>query len=406
MPSSYRVGAVVSALGTITTSASGPSPTEAEGCREPQVPTSQTYHDEQAQLAAWRKSRDERWQLRDAAALLLGRDSRVGSCGLVPLPGKEVVIKRLDGRVYYDNCGACGNVWTCPVCAIKISRQRADELRQGITQWRAQGGVCTMIVPTVSHHSAHRLAPLLERYNEAMRWMWSGRWYQRLKEDYGVVGLVRNAECTWGQLSGWHPHSHVLVLSEKPLDSAHLFGRWERACEKFGLYTSESAWVGGFVDSDADVSEYMAKMFDIHAGGWTVAEELTLAHYKKSTQRYSPLDLLREFAATGDVDGVGALFREYASSYKGRRQLYWSKGLRLLLGLVQDEQTDEDLANSDTENDAEVVAVIPRPVWSRIVRHGLRLDLLHAVERYGAVVVGEFAEYLARLEVNSDCRTT
>lgn len=55
------------------------------------------------------------------------------------------------------------------------------------------------------------------------------------------------------------------------------------------------------------------------------------------------------------MQGCAALipvFREYATWFKVRYQMHWSKGLRKLLLDVEEEQTDEELAAADMDDAA------------------------------------------------------
>lgn len=360
---------------------------------ESRIHTPRQLERERVQAAS--VSRSRRWKLREAAQDILG--GRICQCGVKPVPNKEIGVRRKDGKAYYSGLRSCGSVWTCPVCSAKISKRRADELRRGLGNHLDRGGVVTMMTLTVQHQRSDDLKDLLERMSKAQRWFYQGRWYQELKAQYGIVGTVRNLEATWGQRSGWHPHSHVLLLSTSKLDSRELFERWARACERYGLWASWDAFQHGvsstaemtLENKAADVSKYLTKMFELDdKGSWTAAEELTLAHYKRSnTERFTPYDLLRGVLETGDAL-LAYKFQEFADAYKGKRQLYWSKGLRDALGLGTD-QTDEELANVEDEG-GELLFTIARPVWRYVVRAKLRREVLEWVETHGVAYVQDF----------------
>ena len=353
------------------------------------------YDLERRRVQRGQSARAKRWKLREAAQDILG--GRICQCGTRAVPNREIAVRRKDGRAYYSGLRSCGSVWTCAVCSAKISKLRADELRRGLGNWLDRGGIITMMTLTVQHERSDDLSDLLERMSKAQRWFYSGRWYQTFREKYGIIGSVRNLECTWGQRSGWHPHSHVLLLGDKKIDHRELYERWAKACEKYGLWASWEAFQHGVSDTTElgleskveGVSKYLTKMFELDdKTTWTAAEELTLAHYKVSnTQRFTPYDLLRATIETGDTL-YSHRFEQFAKAYKGKRQLYWSKGLRDLLGLGTD-QTDETLANAEDEG-GEIVLIIQRPIWRYVLRAGLRKDLLEWVETYGAAHVQDF----------------
>jgi hypothetical protein len=193
----------------------------------------------------------------------------------------------------------------------------------------------------------------------------------------------------------------VVVFSRSALDSRQLFDRWERVTARHGLRATWGAWQGGFTTTEGieagelaeALASYAGKMFGA-SDSWGAAEELTMWHYKKSSERYTPLDLLRNLRVGGEGRDFWVLaerFREYAAAYRGKRQLYWSRGLREVLGLV-DEASDEDAANADGECD-EVLCGIDSKIWPWICGLGLRLELLQAVERFGVGILSEFLEY-------------
>ena len=83
-----------------------------------------------------------------------------------------------------------------------------------------------------------------------------------------------------------------------------------------------------------------------------MAEEMTQAHLKvgkknmQSLTMWEVLELAQIEASTKDK--YSYIFKTYASAFKGRRQLFWSKGLKELLKIeVKD---DEEIANAEEEN--------------------------------------------------------
>lgn len=370
-------------LGNLTKSASTVCSTQiSKGTgKEESVPLT-AYEQERTEVARHAEIRRTRWQLRDIAADVVG--GRVCHCGKKVVPHKEVVVRRKDGKTYYSNLRACGSVWICPVCSAKISKLRADELRKGIETWLSQGNTLTMLTLTVRHERSDDLQDLQERMAKAQRWFYSGRWYQTLKEKHNIAGSVRNLECTWGYQSGWHPHSHVLLFSQTDLDPQTLYDRWQQACSKYNLYASWEAFHEGVSTANQAAADYL---LNLEKSSWSAAEELTFAHYKTAKDRFTPYDLLRQVKETGEAIFADK-FEEFAKAYKGKRQLYWSKGLRDLLKLGQD-QTDEALANKEDESN-EIILSIPRPIWRYILRANLRLEILEWLETYGVAYVEDF----------------
>lgn len=344
-------------LGTLTKSASIPSPTQEK------TGVGDGY---------W-----NRFQLAEGIeAVLPGH--RVCQCGQKAVPGKmPAIFQPAEGNPFIGNVRACGSVWLCPYCCAKVSRKRSEELREGVVAAQAQGLEVTFVTFTVSHSRADKLGPLLAAFSRAMRRFYSGRGFQSFKAFHGYEGAVRNLEVTWGEGSGWHPHAHALMFSRSALDAAMMKQRWMDAALHEGLTAD---WEHGLTATDADteIYGYLTKM---GKPSWAAPEELTMAHYKRSSgERFGPFDLVREFMSTGDLTMSGK-FREYAKAFKGKRQLYWSKGLRAKLGLGV-EVSDEDAAN-EHEEVAQVLHAFSPHEWRSVVRGRWQLVLLDTLMQGG-----------------------
>jgi hypothetical protein len=84
------------------------------------------------------------------------------------------------------------------------------------------------------------------------------------------------------------------------------------------------------------------------------------------------MELLRD-ALLGDEISK-RLWLQYAVNLKGERQLFWSPGLRALLGLVV-EQTDEEIA-AELEGSAVLFAQIDSGVWQVLLANDSRAEVL------------------------------
>lgn len=330
-----------------------------------------------------------KWQLQAAGKKLL-TGHRLGVCMAAVRPDwKQVEVRQSSesGRCYYSGLLACGSVWVCPVCASKIQQVRAAELRQAIAVAGDRGLQVAMLTLTAPHDRHDDLRELLGGFTGALGALTRGRaWTKELRPAYGIAGYVRALEVTWGEASGWHPHAHVLLFLRRgarleELANA-LFPSWETAVKNRGLGQVNRA---AFSLQDAShASRYVAKL----GSGleWGAAEELVRSHTKSAgAERYSPFDLLGEYAypdvERGNPARFGALFREYAAVFHGRRQLQWSQGLkRQLLGT--DGATDAEIADSLGELD-EILATLTVADWSLVRRHSMRGELLLVAELHG-----------------------
>jgi Replication protein len=167
-------------------------------------------------------------------------EHRVSKCGRVPLAGAPVLALADDGTAHMRGLTTCGSVSACPVCAAKIRQRRAEEIDEGLGRHLAGGGGAVFLTLTVPHDAGMPLEALWGAVAASWRSLVSGRHRAALRERFGLVGYVRATEITHGR-AGWHPHLHVLLLTERPLSldelrELHLFvrERWIRRVTAMG----------------------------------------------------------------------------------------------------------------------------------------------------------------------------
>jgi hypothetical protein len=169
-----------------------------------------------------------------------------------------------------------------------------------------------------------------------------------------------------------------------------LYRAWGPAADRRGLTMTRERGVK-VQSTFGKVAEYVAKWGHAPARRlWGAEDELTKSHSKRAHRDdqagsgYSPFDLLRWLNDTGESQAA-ALFREYAMTFKGRRQLTWSPGLAALLGVAADaEKTDEEVA-TELADDAVLLATLTPGEW-RAVRFANQRGQLLEVARSGDVL--------------------
>lgn len=349
------------------------------------------------------QARWNRFNLQEAIAEILP-EHRCTMCGKKAVPTKlPVLYEGKDGGHWYGNVRACGSVWVCPYCAAKVGARRAQEIRAAIDAARSIGlsaspeqrdknGRCiakakpakgpqtlSLLTFTVSHHAQQSLADLDGSLARAQRRLKSGRPWQDFAKRVGFNGSIRNGEVTWGERTGWHPHVHALWFTDRPLSArerAELHQLWVAAADKEGLYVGLHGLE--VTTANREVYGYLTK---VAAASWAAPEELTMGHYKRGRgTRFAPFDLVRGFIETGDIV-LAERFREYAQALNGRRQLYWSKGLRQRVGLGV-EASDEETANAH-DDEAEAFYAFSQVEWRAVTRGQWHLLLLEAADSGG-----------------------
>ena len=102
-----------------------------------------------------KKRRRLMYEVRDGLRRLSTK--RVGACGRRRIACEVEVVRRTAKResgqtyqhAYYRGLLRCGSVWECPVCALQIRAERADELKRAVECW-GHGNVA-MLSLTVRH---------------------------------------------------------------------------------------------------------------------------------------------------------------------------------------------------------------------------------------------------------------
>lgn len=296
----------------------------------------------------------------------------------------DVEIWRSDefATAHYRGLATCGSVWACPVCASKIQERRRAEVDQAMTWANAQALEAMMVTLTFPHRSFHRLRDLLERQADALGRFRRSRAYQRLMKRLGFSGLIRSLEVTHGS-NGWHPHTHELWFVRPEQQAGirdELAVMWAAACRSAGLLTSNDdarAFHVHSVDVKHEVTsgDYLAKQDDSRK--WGFADEISKATSKQGRAKgVHPHEFLVR-AGLGD----DALYFEYIDSMKGRRQLFWSHGLKASVGVG--DVSDEEVAEAAIES-AHHVYTLPKGAWDVVRGNDARAELLNAVDDDGS----------------------
>ncbi len=367
-------------------------------------------------------NRATRFALQSVARRLLP-DEAVSRCLRVPIPTRQHVDVYHQPQYQSASFGGlqvCGSPWACPVCAQRIAERRRAELARAIEAHRAAGGVVLIAALTVSHTRHDVLRVLLATFLAAVKELQSGRPWTRLREAYGLLGMVRALETTWGPVHGWHPHIHLLLFLDAPLAweevtdadrrgwvatfEEDLFEHWEYAAACHGLAMNRARGVK-VQQTDGAVMDYVAKWGrEPAARPWGPEDEVAKAHVKQARssddaadagERYNPFDLLREVLATGEVTEVGPLFCEYVWAFKGRSQLRWTPHLRERFFPKEREQSDEEVARRH-DADAVLLGSLSLDDWRAVLRADARAAVLTAAgtgvwAAVAAVVAGVYA---------------
>lgn len=322
-----------------------------------------------------------RFALQAAARYILPQ-SRTAKCLRLRAANQDIQVWRSQefGTASYSGLQTCGSVWACPVCAAKIAERRRAELVGAMAAHKAGGGLVNMLTLTTPHQRTDNLAELLAKQKKALAAFWADRSVKGVMQDMGTIGQVRALEVTHGRLSpqnnGWHPHYHVLLFCGSGVDLARfdapqmkdwavrLYLRWFACCERAGL-GAPSFQHGLKLHDGSKAAAYASK--------WGLEDEMTKGHTKKAINGETPFDFLRAFLADKADKVAAALFREFALTFKGKRQLFWSPGLKARFAV--EDVTDEQLSNR-LEERADYLGSITLDQWRDVLAVEGRANVL------------------------------
>lgn len=325
------------------------------------------YTKSDSTLATYRLAK---FSLQSQSAKLLSHE-RVKSCLRCRIDSSiQVGVKYNTKReqAHYSNLQRCGSVWHCPVCASIITEKRRAEIKQAIDK---HNGGLYMLTLTFPHYSGDNLKMLLSGLELAIKRFFGGRKSKSIFDQMGKIGHIRALEVTHGR-NGWHPHFHLLIFTKQELpsdyDTSPLLELWQNACRLAKLPIPNAKY--GLNWKKGDYSGYVSK--------WGIDNEIAKGHVKSGKNGNSTAWDLLKLSMLPNGDEFGKLFQEFAISFKGRRQLSWSNGLKAMFGIG--EKTDEQLAE-ETEKTSVDFDTVERQFFDLLRRYECRAYFLELCEQ-------------------------
>lgn len=264
---------------------------------------------------------------------------------------------------HFTGLERCASVWACPVCSAVIRHRRAVEIQAGADAWGSRGNSTLMLSLTIRHRRSDGLRESLDLLQRAYRRLTSHRAWKSLLGRHGYVGQIRALEMPWGSANGWHPHAHVLGFFTGHVTEEQV-AEFER--EGFRLWQESVIAEGGRtllarrgLRLTRGAAAYVAKVQEREGAGWLAGAELARFDLKRgraaSVMPFELLDRSDELARS--------LWLEYVEVTRGRRAIFWSKGLRALLGLEAEATDEEVIAETET---ADLVFVLDAEAYDEI----------------------------------------
>lgn len=292
-------------------------------------------------------------------------------------------------KAFYSGVVTCGRVWSCPVCAPKIQERRRIEIAKAFEHAYSINKQVAMVTLTFPHTVKMTLKDSIEKQRLALKYFRSGKKFTEIKKTIGFSHLIRSLEVTYGK-NGWHPHTHEAWIIDEHQGEGYttylIKQKWLNACERAGLIDlTKGEKVSQFLEHSVDIkyhchaSDYLAKQDD--SKNWGADRELAKATSKNSNKTEHPFNLLQKISDGEDKKKNIALFLEYVEGMKGARQLYWSPGLKDLVGIK--DKSDEEIAEEESDN-ADLLANLTPEQWDEVKKHKAQAIILDLAENEGS----------------------
>jgi len=365
-------------------------------------------------------SRSVLYNLRFKAGDIIG--GRTARCGCVAGwdDKREIAIMQKENNFYLSGVETCSSVWNCPVCALKISQKRADQVRELLTWSQTREtfshGFLTL---TTRHSKAESCKEVKKRVLNAWRKVTQMRKYK----DFGAE-TIRALEVKYNLANGWHPHLHIAIISEcsdvelKNFCYSFIIPKFLQLMDNESMAANQKykpIWAGN------GISDYITK--------WDLSLELTHAQAKENfSNSFTPFGMLKELIKAPiqftDLETTAGFypnkdltmkkvdddmlrieltkaFSEYTKAFKGAKQLTVSRKLKLKFKEF-DLLSDEDIANEKQEA-AEIKVKISRELFSSIATIRVQADIINSFQIGGiALVQAQLMEFGLPSEYDPD----
>lgn len=330
---------------------------------------------------------------------------RIGVClRNVISPSKTVSIyKSIEhGSCHYHGLAVCASVWTCPICASKITEKKSQIVKSLINKHKLAGGDVLLLTFTTPHTRKDKLSDLLYAFKKAEEGFSITKPVKTIKKNIGFIAPIKSLEITFGHANGWHPHSHQLWFVDSGVDindlKKSLFPHYQRYCIKKGLespsfkhgldivgglnaagYITKMGWKAALDDEDA-------KSVRKH---WSAASEVTKGHTKSARgDNFAPFDLL-EVYLDKKADWAKSRFIEYAQATIRTHYISRFKPLKDLYPDAEEDVTEEEAARGN-DDPSYFLGYLEYDEWRKILHHEQRSSILTIAEEQGFIQVKDF----------------
>jgi len=207
----------------------------------------------------------------------------------------------------------------------------------------------------------------------------SRKGYKSACESVGYAGQIKALEVTHGNANGWHPHTHeiwfldrdTIKKSELKVLKQKIYKVWSQCAEKFGLGKPSEKHGIDIQYRDQEGNEAAGAYVSKWGYELTYSQTKLNNDPKKGRSPWAILDDLAQDWSSKDH----RLWNEYAEAFHGKRQLFWSQGLKNKFGL-------NEVSDTEASDKEEIVKVcdISTDHWHAIMWLKKRADVLEMAE--------------------------
>lgn len=251
----------------------------------------------------------------------------------------------------YSNLQLCDSKWICPVCSEISANQRKEELKQDLILLEKRGFYAHMLTLTVPHARYDALEETLSKLSKAKS--------KLFKDGLALQneGHITSLEVKYSSENGWHPHLHLIVITDKKYSEHEMKGtlgvnpksfgvlgyekiigmQWQKYCKSVGL-REPSLRHGvdlkrGYDDKNHKTTELIDYILKDD-----LSSEMTKSHTKigkYNADSVTPFQLALLAEGDEEKSPFAVLFREYAKVIKGKNNGKKSPKLVKLLDKIK-----------------------------------------------------------------------
>lgn len=254
---------------------------------------------------------------------------------------------------------SCSSPWACPVCASRLSAERADYLRRVASAALRDGWRVEMVTLTLRHAKFDRLDELLDRLNAAWLSLRHGVLSRRVRA--GDVGAYRVTEVTHGA-NGWHPHYHVVCVTRPGVEPI-----------QWGAWTGAIARAGGSASDEHGVNVVEAFSAEAVSGYVEKANGISSEAAGSANKGRSVWELALLAAGEGtEAETVAALpaWFEYLDAVHGRRAMNRVGGALLDTLAESWAEAAEETTRVVNDDGTRAALVVDSATWTYLVFSG------------------------------------